>query len=186
MEIISVCDSRCPEKGPCLYTHSPGKLPHLNDPQPPRSAQGGHSYSSPVRGTISPSTYSPVEPSLLTRSSVCVYQSLSHVRLFATPWTAAHQAPLSMGFSRQQYWNGWPCPPPGDLPDPGIEPTSPTFGQIFYHLSHQGNPTTKEVQEIYLSSNNPKVLSLPLPYIHPSMISQVKTPTLTLHSWRFS
>ena len=45
----------------------------------------------------------------------------SHVRLFVTPWTVAHQAPLSMGFPRQEYWNGQQCPPPGDLPDPGIE-----------------------------------------------------------------
>ena len=48
----------------------------------------------------------------------------SHVRLFATPWTAAHEAPLSMGFSRQEYWSWLPCPPPGDLPDPGIKPLS--------------------------------------------------------------
>ena len=41
-----------------------------------------------------------------------------------TQWTVAHQAPLSMGFSRQEYWGGLPCPPPGDLPDPGIKPTS--------------------------------------------------------------
>ena len=50
--------------------------------------------------------------------------SLSRVRLIATPWTAAYQAPLSMEFSRQEYWSGLPCPPPGSLPDPGIEPTS--------------------------------------------------------------
>ena len=48
----------------------------------------------------------------------------SSVRLFATPWTLAHQAPPSMGFSRQEYWSGWPCPPPGDLPHSGIEPSS--------------------------------------------------------------
>ena len=47
---------------------------------------------------------------------------LSRVRLFATPWTVAYQAPLSMGFSRQEYWSGLPFPSPGDLPDPGIEP----------------------------------------------------------------
>ena len=46
---------------------------------------------------------------------------LSSVQLFATPWTVAHQAPLSLGFSRQEYWSGLPFPPPGDLPDPGIE-----------------------------------------------------------------
>ena len=50
----------------------------------------------------------------------------SRVRLFETLWTIAHHAPLSMGFSRQEYCSGLPCPPPGDLPDPGIEPVSPT------------------------------------------------------------
>ena len=47
---------------------------------------------------------------------------LSHVQLFATPWTVAHQAPLSMAFSRQEYWSGLPFPSPEDLPDPSIEP----------------------------------------------------------------
>ena len=51
-------------------------------------------------------------------------KSLSHVQLFATPWTIAHQALLSMGFSRQEYWSGLPFPSPGDLPNPGIEPRS--------------------------------------------------------------
>ena len=49
---------------------------------------------------------------------------LSHVRLFATPWTVAYQAPPSMGFSRQECWSGLPFPSPGGLPDPGIEPRS--------------------------------------------------------------
>ena len=48
----------------------------------------------------------------------------SRVQLFATPWTVAHQAPLSVGFPRQEYWKGLPCPPPGDLPNPGIKPAS--------------------------------------------------------------
>ena len=52
-------------------------------------------------------------------------QSLSHVQFFATPWTVSHQVPLSMGFSKQEYWSGLSFPPPWDLPDPGIEPTSP-------------------------------------------------------------
>ena len=51
-------------------------------------------------------------------------KSLSRVRLFATPWTVAYQAPRSMGFSRQEYWNGLPFPSPGDLPNPGIKPRS--------------------------------------------------------------
>ena len=50
---------------------------------------------------------------------------LSRVRLFATPWTVAHQAPQSMEFSRQDYWSGLPFPSPADLPNPGIEPGSP-------------------------------------------------------------
>ena len=54
-------------------------------------------------------------------------KSLSRVRLFATPWTIAHHAPLSMGFSRQEYWSGLPFPSPGDLPDTGIEPRSPAL-----------------------------------------------------------
>ena len=56
---------------------------------------------------------------------VCARVLLSHVQLFVTPWTVAHQAPLSMRFPRQEYWSGLPCPTRGDLPNPGIEPTSP-------------------------------------------------------------
>ena len=52
---------------------------------------------------------------------------LSRVQLLATPWTVAYQASLSIGFSRQEYWSGLPFPSPGDLPDPGIEPRSPTL-----------------------------------------------------------
>ena len=54
-------------------------------------------------------------------------KSLSHVRLFVTPWTVAYYAPPSMGFSRQEYWSGLPFPSPGDLPGAGIEPRSPTL-----------------------------------------------------------
>ena len=56
-----------------------------------------------------------------------VVKLLSCVRLFATPWTVAHQAPPSMGFSRQEYWNGLPFPSPEDLPDPGIKSGSPAL-----------------------------------------------------------
>ena len=61
--------------------------------------------------------------------------SLSHfscVQLFVTPWTVALQAPLPMGFSRQEYWSGLPFPSPGDLPDPGIEPVSPALAGEFF------------------------------------------------------
>ena len=64
----------------------------------------------------------------------------SYVQLFAILWTLAHQAPLSMGFSRQEYWSGVPCSPPGDLPNPGIETGSPTMQADSLPLSHQGSP----------------------------------------------
>ena len=63
-------------------------------------------------------------------------EKVSRVWLFATPWTVAHQARLSMGFSRQEYWSGLPCPPPRDPPNPGSEPTSlrkfPALGGGFF------------------------------------------------------
>ena len=62
----------------------------------------------------------------------------SHVQLFATLWTVAHQAPLSMGFSRQEYWSGLPLPTPGDCPDPRTEPASlmsPALAARFFTTS---------------------------------------------------
>ena len=66
------------------------------------------------------------EPSLSIISESPLSQ-FSCLQVVATPWTVAHQAPLPMGFSRQEYWSGLPCPPPGDLPNPGIEPASPAL-----------------------------------------------------------
>ena len=57
----------------------------------------------------------------------------------AIPWTVAHQAPLSMGFPRQEYWSGLPFPSPGDLPNPGIKPLSPALPMGSLPLSHQGS-----------------------------------------------
>ena len=69
----------------------------------------------------------------------CVHSRFSWAPLFATPRAVAHQAPVSMGFSRQEYWSGFPFPSPGDLPDPGTEPACPaSAGGFFYHLSHLG------------------------------------------------
>ena len=72
----------------------------------------------------------------------CMLSCFSRIWLFATLWTVACQAPLSMGFSRQEYWSVLPCPPPGDLPDPGIEPASmsPALRVDSYPLSHLGSP----------------------------------------------
>ena len=68
---------------------------------------------------------------------VCMLRRFSRVRLFATLWTVAHQAPLSMGFSRQGYWSGLPFPSPGDLSDSGIEPRSPALQVESEPLGHQ-------------------------------------------------
>ena len=70
-------------------------------------------------------------------------ESLSRVRLFVTSWTVAHQAPLSMGFSRQEYWSGLPFPSPEDLPDPGIEPRSPALQADALTSEPQGSPQGK-------------------------------------------
>ena len=64
----------------------------------------------------------------------------SHVRLFMTPWTVALQSPLPMGFSRQEYWSELPFPPPGDLPDPGIEPASPALAGGLFTTEPPGKP----------------------------------------------
>ena len=75
-----------------------------------------------------------------SKSHVCV---LSHlvVSVSVTPWTVARQAPLSMEFSRQEYWSGLPFPSPRDLPTQGSKLGLLNCGQILYHLSHQGHPT---------------------------------------------
>ena len=75
----------------------------------------------------------------------CMISCFSHVQFFATPWTVAFQAPLSMGFSRQEYWSGLPGPPPGGLPDPGMEPTSlmsPALAGGFCTTSATGSALT--------------------------------------------
>ena len=71
-------------------------------------------------------------------------KSLSRVHLLVNPGTAAHQAPPSMGFSRQEYWSGMPFPSPGDVPNPGIEPRSPTLQADALPSEHPGKPDGKE------------------------------------------
>ena len=73
--------------------------------------------------------------------SVCVRAKCFSCVLFATLWTTAHQAPLSKGFSRQEYWRGLPYPPPGNLPNLRIEPPSPALQTNSLPLSHQGSPS---------------------------------------------
>ena len=107
----------------------------------------------------------------LTHLSERRVKSLSRVRLFATPWTVAYQAPPSMGFSRQECWSGLPFPSPGDLPNPGIESGFPHFRQTLQRLSHQG--TLLLSFEPYSCTTAfpgpPGTGSLPLPGIHFSL-----------------
>ena len=84
---------------------------------------------------------------------VCMLSCFSHVQLWIL-WAVACQGPLSTGFSRQEYWSGLPCPPPGDLPNPGIKPASPGSLALqvdFLPLSHQGSPIKGLLFEIFLS-----------------------------------
>ena len=76
--------------------------------------------------------------------------SLSRVRLFVTPWTVAHQMPLSIEFFRQEYWSGLPCPPPGDLPNPEIEPRSPTLQVDSLLFEPPGKPKNTGVGSLSL------------------------------------
>ena len=75
---------------------------------------------------------------------------LRHSQLFVTAWTVAHQAPLPLEFSRQEYWSGLPLPPPGDLPDPGIKPKSPVSpalaGGFFTTSATRGDLNGKKIQ----------------------------------------
>ena len=79
-------------------------------------------------------------------------KSLSRVPLFATPRTVAHQASPSMGFSRQEYWSGLPFPSPGDLPDPGIKPRSPTLEADTLTSEPPGKPiiNMRHISYIYI------------------------------------
>ena len=83
----------------------------------------------------------------------------SRVLLFATLWIVALQASVSMEFSRQEFWSGLPCPPPGDLPDPGIEPTSPAafaFQVDSLLLSHLGSPLLRcVISYLYMTVMSP-------------------------------
>ena len=92
-----------------------------------------------------------LESKLLCTCS-CMLSSFSCVWLFVTPWTVAHQASLSKGFSRQKYWSELPCPPPGYLPDPRVEPASPVlpaFQADSLQLNHLGRPKNSYTSEWY-------------------------------------
>ena len=100
--------------------------------------------------------------------AVAVVESLSCVQLFVTPWTGVCQAPLSMGFSKQEYWSGLPFPYPGDLPDPGIDPRSPTFQAHSLPSEPLGNfsESESEVTQLCPTLCNPVDCSPPGSSVH--------------------
>ena len=120
--------------------------------QSPETSQG----APPVHQSISPapecrSLLWPCQREKISKFSspkqlmcVCMLSRFSHVQLFAALWTVALQAPLSMGFSRQEYWSALPCPPPGDLPDPGIKPSpvSSALQEDSFTTEQPGKPKT--------------------------------------------
>ena len=131
-KVIAVSDGDLVDQGPVLTWNSPA------------------SHSVGVQSTVSGSRQLHLEVDRAHSS----YMSWSHLHTYihiiaklcltlATPWTVSYQAPLSMGFSGQEYWNGLPFPSPGDLPDPAIEPGSPALqadSLRLYWLSYEGSP----------------------------------------------
>ena len=96
---------------------------------------------------------------LASLQAVCVLSRFSPVWFFVILWTVARQAPLSMGFSRQEYWSGLPCPPPGDLPDPGIEPISLMSPALVGRFFTTSTTWKSPVQVTYKLKHNNQVAS---------------------------
>ena len=106
----------------CAFGHKLEEAGPLQGLRRTRGAEGGHRKTEKCQ------------------VSTAAAQVLICIRLFETPWTVAPQAPLSMGFSRQEHWSGLPVPSPGGLPDPGTERASPALKADSFLLSHLGAP----------------------------------------------
>ena len=107
-------------------------------------------------------------------------KSLSRVRIFATPWTVAHNAPLSMGFPRQEYWSGLPFPSLGNLPDPGMEPVSPALADRFFTTEPPGTTPTPNVFPVILCKSPHWNDSVSSWMLDPCQFSSVAQSCLTL------
>ena len=100
--------------------------------------------------------FKPIFSLMSSMNSMCMLSHFSRVWLFATAWTVTRQTPLSMGFSRQEYQSGLPCPPPGDLSDSGIEPMSPVASALQVDslpLSHNRKPIYPHTNKQFLDIN---------------------------------
>ena len=132
-----------------------------------------HKYANDFPPSGSFGSYSEVSESITLFVVVVVVKSLSPIWFFATSWTVAHQGPLTMGFPRQEYWNGLPFPSPGDLPYLGIEPMSPALQVDSLPMSHQRSPETLDTgpqrAEMYIKraiSVSPESCTLPYKVLH--------------------
>ena len=111
----------------------------------------GNTFSKRVSSALFGVKSAPISHPVQTLSSPKGTNACSvaqRVQFFVTPRTAAHQAPLSVEFSRQEYWSGLPCTPPGDLLDPGTEPispVSPALAEGFFITQPSGNPSSKGI-----------------------------------------
>ena len=122
-----------------------------------------------VRRTVNPNAI------VLYRSLLVIVtiQSLSRVQLFVTPSTAACQAPRSMGFPRQEYWSGLLCPSPGDLPDPGIKPSTSALAGRFFTIEPPGKPL-QESRKGHIQGNIVKRMRQELDYRSPEILVGVE------------
>ena len=124
---------------------------------------------------------SKLSPEFSQMQMCCLLNHYSHVWLFETLWTLGHQAPLAMGFSRQEYQSGLPCPPPGDLPDPRIEPgtlTSPALAGEFFIT--RATWEALKCKYIFFMTSSP--LLIPLVHRTPCRSSMIPKPrAVTTH-----
>ena len=109
-----------------------------------------------------------------------VVKSLSHVQLFETPWAVAHQARLSMEFSRQEHWTALPFPSPWDLPSPGIEPGSPALQADFLPSEPPGKPGILEAKEYWVLQIGTEGVNL----LNPLNLKKKKVRIYSWEGWK--
>ena len=129
----------------------PDLLHPVMDPMSPALAGTFFTTEPPGKSPVTLVQWSYIHTWVLGAKWCMLLLLVSHfscVQLCVTPWTIAHQAPLSMRFPRQEYWSGLPFPSPGDLLNPGIKPVSPAWQAEPLPLNHQGSPSNIYVASI--------------------------------------
>ena len=106
------------------------------------------SQSSPGEGNGNPLQHPRLENPMDRGTLLLLLSHFSHIQLLATPWIVAHQAPLSKGFPRQEYWSGLPFPSPGELLNPGVKPAPPAVGGRSFTTEPPGKPTEESGRQV--------------------------------------